>query len=243
MNSNLTPAEAFSRVEEANMACEKSIKESVERLDFGKIELDKPYRMEAEGAIQQSIDAAIRRAQDSEAERKAARLRRGEMLADIVREVGVSVLLDRDYVPVLRTVFEYIREMEKFSTVTPLSDALSDASKDHSQVGFSLYLEEHTIFMTTFVHDLDTKEKMDSVLDYITAVYGNYRECVAGSAELVIQVYEMYNGKPMGPFRCHFAQDENGWQVKRFGARQVFVKDGQDLRENMRTTLLRTVGN
>lgn len=240
MNSNLTPAEAIARVEEANKACEKSILESVGRLDFGKIELDRPYRMDSEAVILQSIDEAL---QESKAERRAARERRGEMLVDVVREVGGNILLDRGYAPVLRTVFEYIREVEIFSTVTPLSDVLSDASKEHSQVGFSLYLEGGTVFMTTFVHDLDTTEKMDSVLDYITAVYGNYREDMVYGAGLVIQVYEMYNGKPMGPFRCHFVQDENGWQVKRFRARQVFVKDGQDLRENMRTVLLRTWGN
>lgn len=243
MNSNLTPAEALALVEEANTICEKSIRESVERLSFGKVELEKSYRMESEVAIQQSIDEAIQKAEASEAKRRAARVRRGEMLADVVREVGGSILLDRDYSPVLHAIFEYIREMEMFSTVTPLSDALSTASKGHSKVGFSLYHEEGTIFMTTFVHELDTKEKMDSVLDYITAVYGNYRDGVTENAELVIQVYEMYKGSVLGPFRCHFAQDENGWQVKRFGTRQFFVKDGQDLRENMRTVLLRTLGN
>lgn len=243
MNSRLSPADACARIEAANIACAKAVKESIDSLTFEKVELDEPYRLASETAIRQSIDKAIQQAEESEEKRTAARLRRGETLTDVVREVGGNILLDRDYAPVLRTVFEYIREMEMFTTVAPLSDALFAASMDHSKVGFSLFHEEHTIFMTTFVHDLDTKEKMDSALDYITAVYGNYRECFAESAELVIQVYEMYKGSRLGPFRCHFAQDENGWQVKRFGARQVFVKDGQDLRENMRTTLLRTVGN
>lgn len=241
MDTRLSPADAYARIEAANAACAKAVTESVNSLTFEKVEMDEPYRMASEAAIQDSIDKAIQKAEQSAEKRTAARRRRGEELADIVREVGGTILLDRDYAPVLRTVFEYIREMEMFSTVTPLSDALSAASKEHSKVGFSLYLEEGTIFMTTFVHDLDAKEKMDSVLDYITAVYENYRDGFGESAELVIQVYEMYNGNLLGPFRAQFAQDENGWQVKRFGTRQVFIKDGQDLRENMRTTLLRTL--